>query len=191
MSELLKNEALKNLFERRSIRNFKDEQIKDEELNEILEAGKYAPSAANQQSWHFTVIQNKEILKKINDVTKSAFAKSGIKRYEERAKAEDFSAFYNAPTYIIVSADEKAIAPIADSALALGNLFLAAESLGIGSVWIHAVNFLYTTEEGKALFKELGIPDGYVTYGSGAFGYNVGEKPKPAPRREETVNIIK
>lgn len=191
MSEALKKEALANLLERRSVRTFKDDQIKDEELEQILEAGKYAPSAANQQSWHFTVIQNKEVLQKINDVVKSVFAKSGNKNYEERTKSKDFSAFYHAPTYIIVSADEKAIAPIADSALALGNLFLAAEALDIGSVWIHAVNFLYTTEEGKALFKELGIPDGYVPYGSGAFGYNAGEKPKPAPRREGTVNIIK
>ncbi|WP_010233701.1 nitroreductase family protein [Clostridium arbusti] len=185
------SEALRNLLERRSVRAFKSEQIKDEELQQILEAGKYAPSAANQQSWHFTVIQNKEVLQKINDVTKAVFGKSGNKIYEERTKAKDFSAFYHAPTYIIVSADEKAIAPVADSALALGNLFLAAEALGIGSVWIHAVNFLYTTEEGKALFKELGIPDGYIPYGSGAFGYNAGEKPKAAPRRQETVNIIK
>lgn len=191
MSELVKKDALTNLLERRSIRTFKDEQITDEELKQILEAGRYAPSAANQQSWHFTVIQNKEILQKINNVVKSAFSKSGNKNYEERTKAKDFSAFYHAPTYIIVSADETAIAPIADSALALGNLFLAAEALDIGSVWIHAVNFLYTTEEGKALFKELGIPDGYVPYGSGAFGYNAGEKPKAAPRREGTVNIIK
>ncbi|MDF2502518.1 nitroreductase [Clostridium sp.] len=185
------SEALRNLLERRSVRAFKSEQIKDEELQQILEAGKYAPSAANQQSWHFTVIQNKEVLQKINDVTKAVFGKSGNKIYEERTKAKDFSVFYHAPTYIIVSADEKAIAPVADSALALGNLFLAAEALGIGSVWIHAVNFLYTTEEGKALFKELGIPDGYIPYGSGAFGYNAGEKPKAAPRRQETVNIIK
>ena len=185
------SEALKNLLSRRSIRAYKEEQIKDEELQAILEAGKYAPSAANQQSWHFTVVQNREVLQKINGVVRSALEKSGNPKFIERAKAENFSAFYHAPTYIIVSGDEKAIAPVADSALALGNLFLAAEALGIGSVWIHIVNFLWETEEGKALFKELGVPEGYRPFGSGAFGYPAGPKPAPAPRKEGTVNIIR
>lgn len=185
------SEALNNLLGRRSIRSYKQEQITDEELNAILEAGKYAPSAANQQPWHFTVIQNKEVLEKFNKVTQAAFAKSGNQRYEERAKSDDFSAFYHAPTYIIVSGDEKAIVPVADTALALGNLFLAASALNIGSVWIHSVNFLWETEEGKALFKELGVPEGYRPFGSGAFGYSAVDKPSPAPRKEGTVTIIK
>lgn len=184
-------EPLKILFERRSIRSFKEEQIKDSELEVILNAAKFAPSAMGQQPWHFTVIQNKEILNKINVLAKKVFENSGIPRLEERAKAENFSPFYNAPTYIIVSVDEKGVAPIADGALALGNALLAAEGLGIGSCWIHAVNQLKTTEEGKALFKELGIPEGYTPIGSGAFGYASGEKPEPAPRKEGTVNIIK
>jgi len=184
-------EPLKILFERRSIRSFKEEQIKDSELEVILGAAQFAPSAMGQQPWHFTVIQNKEILNKINLITKKVYEKSGIPRLEERAKAENFSPFYHAPTYIIVSVDEKSVAPIADGALALGNALLAAEGLGIGACWIHAVNFLYTTDEGKELFKELGIPDGYVPIGSGAFGYISGEKPQPAPRKEGIVNIIK
>ena len=188
---MCKEESLKILFERRSIRSFKEEQIKDSELEIILKAAKFAPSAMGQQPWHFTVIQNKEILNRINTLTKKIFEKSGIPRLEERAKAENFSAFYNAPTYIIVSVDEKSVAPIADGALALGNALLAAEGLGIGSCWIHAVNQLYANDEGKELLKELGIPEGYIPIGSGAFGYIAGEKPEPAPRKEGNVNIIK
>jgi len=188
---MCKEESLKILFERRSIRSFKDEQIKDSELEIILKAAKFAPSAMGQQPWHFTVIQNKEILNRIDTLTKKIFEKSGIPRLEERAKAENFSAFYNAPTYIIVSVDEKSVAPIADGALALGNALLAAEGLGIGSCWIHAVNQLYANDEGKELLKELGIPEGYIPIGSGAFGYIAGEKPEPAPRKEGNVNIIK
>lgn len=185
------NETLKTILNRRSIRSYKPEQIKDEELYTILEAGKYAPSAMNQQSWHFTVVQNKEVLKKINESCKSAFLNSGNKNFEARAKAEDFEVFYKAPTFIIVSGDEKAIAPQDDSSLAIGNMLLAAESLDIGSCWIHAMNFLFSTNEGKALKKELGIPEGYVSIGSAAFGYKAVENPAPAPRRENTVNIIK
>ncbi len=185
------SEVLGAIRNRRSIRVYKEEQIKDHELEIILEAGKYAPSAANQQSWHFTVVQNREVLNRISRLIKEVFKKSGNPRYEERAKDDNFKPFHNAPTYIIVSGDEKAIAPVADTALALGNMFLAASTIGVSSCWIHAVNFLYTTEEGKALFKDLGIPEGYIPFGSGAFGYNAGEVPDAAKRREGTVNYIK
>ncbi|OPX43992.1 FMN reductase [Ruminiclostridium hungatei] len=184
-------DPLRIIFERRSTRSFTTEQIKDNELDIIIKAAKFAPSAMNQQLWHFTVVQNKELLARINSLTRNAFEKSGNPRYEERARADNFSPFHNAPTYIIVTVDEKAIAPQADGALALGNAFLAAEALGIGSCWIHAVNYLYTTVEGKELFKELGVPEGYVPIGSGAFGYAAGPKPDPAPRRDGTVSIIK
>lgn len=185
------NEVLNTILNRRSIRNYKPEQIKDQELEAILEAGKFAPSAANQQSWHFTVVQNKEMLKKINDTCKDAFKKSGNKAFEERAQAENFSIFYNAPTYIIVTAEEKALAPQNDGSLALGNMFLAAKSLGIGSCWVHAINFLLSSEAGQPLKKELGIPDGYIPVGSGAFGYVEGESPAASPRRQGTVNWLK
>jgi nitroreductase len=185
------NETIKAILNRRSIRKYKNVQISDEDLHLILQAGIFAPSAMNQQSWHFTVVQNKEVQQKINDTCKTAFAKSGNKNFEERAKAENFSIFYNAPTFIIVSGDQKAIAPQNDGSLALGNMFNAAESLGIGSCWVHAMSFLFSAEEGQALKKELGIPEGYIPIGSGAFGYKDTEQPFPAPRKEGTVNIIK
>lgn len=185
------NETIKNIMNRRSIRNYKEEQIKDDELQAILDAGRFAPSAMNQQSWHFTVIQNKEVLQKIIEATKTTFLNSGNKNFEERAKATDFNPFYKAPTLILVSGDEKAIAPQNDCSLALENMFLAAESLGIGSCWIHSLNFLFASEEGKTLKKELGIPEGYNPVGSGVFGYKGVDTPDPAPRKEGTINIIK
>ncbi|HEY9061833.1 MAG TPA: nitroreductase family protein [Pseudobacteroides sp.] len=191
MSNFAKNETLKTILKRRSIRSFKPEQIKDEELLVILEAAKYAPSAMGQQPWHFTAIQNKEVIGKFNEFGKKFFLSSGVERFVERAKAENFSLIYHAPTYIIVSGDVNAIAPINDVSLAIGNIFLAAESLGLGAVWIHAVNHLKTTDEGSKLFKELGIPEGYEPFGSVALGYNGGDIPEPAPRREGTVNIIR
>ena len=184
------NETLEILLNRRSIKVYKDEQIKDEELQTILEAGKFAPSAMNEQPWHFTVVQNKEMLQKITDVTKEVYEQSGIPAYQERARAENFSPFYNAPTYIIVSTDKNALAPQADSAAALGNLLIAAEALGIGSSWIHVIDFAHTTEKGKVLSKELGIPKGYIPQCSGSFGYNGAEKPLAPTRRDGTVNIV-
>lgn len=185
------NETLKTILNRRSIRKYKEEQIKDEELQVILEAGKFAPSAMNQQSWHFTVVQSKQMLQRINEACKAALLKSGNKNFEERAKAENFSVNHHAPTFIIVSGDQKAIAPQNDGSLALGNMFNAAESLNIGSCWIHVMGYLFSTEDGKALMKELGVPEGYIPVGSGAFGYKDIEQPSPAPRKEGIINIIK
>lgn len=185
------NETMKTLLERRSVRVFSQEQIKDEELNNIIEAGKFAPSAMNQQPWHFTVVQSQDVKNRINQAIKNIMLNSGNKAFEDRAKAENFSAFYNAPTYIIVSGDQKAIAPVNDCSLALGNMFNAAASMSIGSCWIHAITYLFNSEEGKALGVELGIPEGYAPLCSGAFGYNAGPSPKTAPRKENTVNIIK
>lgn len=184
------NETLKTILNRRSIRKFKSEQIKDEELQLILEAAKFAPSAMNQQSYHFTVVQNKEILQKIENVTKSAFLNSGNPSFEARAKGENFTPFYNSPTFIIVTGDAKAIAPQNDGSLAIGNILIAAESLGIGTCWIHALSFVFSTEEGKVLKKELGIPEHYIAIGSVALGYKDMEASAP-PRKEGTINIIK
>ncbi|WP_378953592.1 nitroreductase [Pelosinus sp. sgz500959] len=184
-------ETLKDLVTRRSIRSYKPEQITESELNTIIEAGQFAPSARNEQPWHFTVVQNKEILGKINEIIKEIFLNSGIDTYVERAKIKNFSPFYHAPTLIIVSAVEKSIAPHQDGALALGNFFLAAHALNIGSVWIHSLRSLFDSKEGKELNKVLNIPEDHIIIGSGAFGYNAGSIPVAAPRKENTVTIIK
>lgn len=185
------NETIKTILNRRSIRSYKTEQIKDSELHKILEAGKFAPSAMNEQSWHFTVVQNADLLTKINEACRAMLIKSGNPMFAERAKSESFSVFYNAPTYIIVSGSEKAIAANIDCALALENMFLAGESMGIGSCWIHAVNQLFASEENNALMAELQIPEGFKVFCSGAFGYVAGRFPEAADRKENTVTILK
>lgn len=188
------NETLKTILERRSIRKYKQEQIKEKELQAILEAGRFAPSAKNQQPWHFTVIQSKEMLIKINETCKAILIKAGNKTLQERikdAKIEDFNMLYNAPTLIIVSGDENAVAPQNDCSLALENMFLAAESLGIGSCWIHAIKLMYSEQEGKDfLIREKLIPEGYFVVGSGTFGYKAIESHSAAPRRENVITMI-
>lgn len=185
------NETLETILNRRSIRKFKPEQITDEELQKIIKAGQYAPSAANQQSWHIVAIQNKDVLKKLCDTFRSIYLKSGNQRFEDAANSENFNPFYNAPTYIMVFGEEKAIAPIHDGSLVIGNMLLAAEAQGIGGCWLHAMNFVFKTEEGKTLEKELGISEGYTPVGALAIGYKGMPSPAAAPRREGTVSIIK
>ena len=184
------NETIKTIMDRRSVRHFTDKPIDASELEAILEAGKYAPSAVNEQPWHFSVVENPELLQKINLVTRELFSQSGNLAYEQRAKPEGFSPFYNAPVFIIVSCDSAAVAPIQDGALALGNMFLAAESLEIGSCWIHAMNYVLEAAAGKELREELLIPEGYVLVGAGAFGYSAEKNPGPSPRKKGTATYL-
>jgi nitroreductase len=168
------NETIKTLLARRSIRKFKPEQIREEELNAILKAGMYAPSGANQQSALFVVIQDKETLKKLSAMNAAVLGK-------------DIDPYYNAPTVILVFADKSKIAPVEDASLALGNMFNAAASLGIGSCWVHRAKQMFETAAGKDLMSKWGVAGDYIGVGSCILGYPDGEHPKAAPRKDNFV----
>lgn len=168
------NETIRTLLERRSIRKFKPEQIKEDELNVILEAGMYAPSGANQQSPLFVVVQKEEILKKIDKMNADVMGK-------------DMHPYYGAPTVVLVFADKSKVTPIEDASLALGNMYNAAASLGIGSCWVHRTKEMFESAEGKELLKEWGVVGDYVGVGSCLLGYPDCELPKAAPRKENFI----
>jgi nitroreductase len=168
------NETIKTLLERRSIRTFKPEQIREDELNAILEAGMYAPSGANQQSALFVVVQDKETLRKLSVMNAAVWGK-------------DIDPYYGAPTVILVFADRSKVTPVEDASLALGNMFNAAASLGIGSCWIHRVRQMFETGEGKDLLRKWGVIGDYVGVGSCILGYPECEHPKAAPRKGNFV----
>jgi nitroreductase len=184
------NETIKTIKNRRSVRSFKSEPIKEEELKTILEAGLYAPSAGNKQSWHFTVIRNKDIIDELNASTKEAVKKTSEERYVQLANNEKFHIFYNAPAVIIVSGEEKASMPQVDCAAATENILLAAESLGIGSCWIGFTAFLFSGDNGNKYNKELKIPAGYKPYYSIALGYKSNGNALAPERRTNTVSYI-
>lgn len=172
------NDIINTLQNRRSIRKFKSEQIKDDELNAILEAGKYAPSGANQQSALFIVVQNKEMREKITKLNAAVLGK-------------DIDPYYGAPTIILVLADKTKVTPIEDASLALGNMLNAAYSLGIGSCWVHRTMQMFEGGEGKALLKNWGVEGDYIGIGSCILGYPDCEHPKAAPRKDNFVVMVK
>lgn len=168
---MITNETLKVIKQRRSIRNFKDEQIEDNEIHAILEAGLYAPNAGNQ-AWHFTVVQNQVLLEKLNLAAKQSAQQMDIKHLKALGNDEDFNCLYHAPTLIIVSGDGNAFVPLeADCASATQNLLIAAESLGVGSCWIFFVLLAFNSPQGPELRTELKIPEGYKPYYAAVFGY--------------------
>jgi nitroreductase len=173
------NETMNTLLKRRSIRKYKPEQITDEELNQVLEAGMYAPTAANQQPAILIVIQNKEMRERVMKMNVAVMGKEGMDPY------------YGAPTIVLVLADKNAIAPVEDASLVIGNMCNAAYSLGLGSCWIHREKQMFESEEGKALLKELGVKGDYIGVGSCILGYPAMDLPQPAPRKEGYVVMVK
>jgi nitroreductase len=168
------NETIKTLLKRRCVRRFKADQIREDELNAILEAGMYAPSGSNQQSALFVVVQEKETLKKLSTMNAAVLRK-------------DVDPYYMAPTVIFVFADRSKVTPVEDGCLALGNMFTAATSLGLGSCWVHRTKQMFETEEGKGLLRKWGVTGDYVGVGSCILGYPDFEPPKADPRKDNFV----
>ena len=185
------NDFLQLIKDRRSIRQFKKEQVKDEEMQAIMEAAIYAPNAMNQQKWHFSVIQNKEMLVRIIGIIKANMLNSGIEFLAERAKAEDFNPFYGAPTVIFVTAEEKSKFAYVDGALAAENITLAAAALNVGTNIQASPGFLFASPAGEALKKEMGIPNGYAYVCNVTVGYPDGPKPEAKPRNREVITYVK
>ena len=176
-------EVIKN---RRSVRAYKDEQIDDEAIEKILEAAVMAPTARGEAPWHFTVVQNKEVLQEINDSVRSILSNSGDELLEAIAES-GVNVMHNAPTVVFVSAKSDATNMQADCSAAIENMLLAAEGLDIGSCWLGLVAIYFSVEEN---LKKLHIPDGYTPLYGVALGYKV-EPNEPNPRKDVFVNWVK
>ena len=151
---MLKNETLETLKARRSCRDFKPEQIKDEELDAILEAGTYAPTGMGKQSPIMIAVQNKDDIAELERINAEIFGKP------------DSNPFYGAPTVIVVLADADRPTAVYDGSLVMGNLLNAAASVGVDSCWIHRAKETFEREDGRTLLKKWGIEGNYIGIGN-------------------------
>lgn len=170
--------STKILTQRRSIRQYKPEQITDQQLSMILEAGIFAPTGMNRQTPLVVAIQNKELVAELE---------------RENAKIlgdPDGHPFYGAPTVVVVFADGEAKTGFEDACLVMGNLLNGAYAVGVGSCWIHRAKEVFETELGKKLKKQWGIPDRYFGVGNCILGY-ADTAPEARPRKENYFVVIK
>ena len=172
-------DLLNTIKSRRSIRKFKSDNIPEDILNRIIEAGTYAATGMNKQSPIIVVVTNKEIRDKLSQ----ANCKIG-------GWKEGFDPFYGAPVVLIVLADRNLTNCVYDGSLVMGNLMLAAHELGIGSCWIHRAKEEFESEEGKELLKSLGIEGDYVGIGHCVLGYVDGEYPEIPERKPNWVYYV-
>ena len=174
------NETLKVLEERRSCRKFKPDMITEEELNSVIRAGTFAPTGMGKQSPIVLAVTNKELRDRI--------AKENAKIAGWK---EDFDPFYNAPVILIVLADKSVWTYKEDGSLVIGNMLNAAESLGLGSIWIHRAKEEFESEFGKKILADLGIKGDYEGIGHCALGYAKETANTPVARKENYVYYVK
>ncbi len=176
----MENQVLKALKERRSVRKYKAEQITDAELTAVLEAGTYAATGKGLQDPWIVAVQNEEI-------------KAQLIRMNAEVMGAKGNPYYDAPTLVLVFASNPEQWPnaVQDASLVLGNMMLAAHAVGLGSCWINRELQMFSTDEGKALMRRFGLPDGLIGVGALSLGYADGESRPAKPRKENYYRILK
>ncbi len=170
------NEVIKAMKERRSIRKFKAEMPPKADLEQIVEAGLYAANGRGRQAVITIAVTDKELRNKLSAVNN-----------EIMGGPEGNDPFYGAPAILIVLANKEVPTAPYDGSLVMGNLMLAAHSLGLGSIWIHRAKEEFEMPEYQKLLKDLGIEGEWEGIGHCAVGYIDGENPAAAPRNDGRV----
>ena len=153
------NQVINALLTRRSIRSFTNEPIPREELKAIANAAIYAPSGMNRQTWQFVVVDDRATIDKLAKVVGKAYG------------ADEGYCFYRPAAVIIAANHRESRHGCADCSCALQNMFLAAHSFGIGSVWINQLNSTCDMPPVREMLTQLGLKESHVVYGMAALGY--------------------
>ena len=188
---------------RRSTRKFKSEAVPAELIEQVVEAGRYAPSGGNSQSTHFIVIENKEVLDSLADLAKQEFAKMEVTKDTYKSLVNSINAskngnyvfHYNCPVLIVTANKKDYGNNIADCACALENMMLMANSLDLGSVWINQLRWLKENPVLLNEMKKIGLKDDERVYGALAVGDADSEDGlpirKPLDRAGNEVTYVK
>ena len=174
------NEVIKAIKERRSIRKYKPDMIPDEIIDQIIDAGLYAASGRGIQAPIIIAVTNKELRDKLSEVN----CKIG-------GWQEGFDPFFGAPVVLIVLANKCAHTYVYDGSLTMGNMMLAAHSLGIGSCWVHRAKEEFEMPEYQELLKTLGFNEEYEGIGHCVLGYPDTAVSEAVERKENRVCYVR
>ena len=191
------NEVMQTIFHRRSIRRFDTRQLEEEILQQILQAGLYAPSAGGRQGVIFAVCQNREVnerlgkIKRVNSHPRMATTTSYVS-HEQPSIADDpklINAFYDAPTVITMFAPKDFLFSVDDCAVAAENMMLAADAFGVGSCYIGQGWTAFADPYGQEILRQWNIPTDHYAVMQLLLGYpREGDKhPTPKLRKEGRV----
>lgn len=193
-------DAFNAILTRRSTRKYTSEVPAKDTIERILEAGRYAPSGGNNQTTHFLVITDPEILSEMAGLVRNAFAGmeirentyASLKNSINASKRGNYVFHYNAPV-LIVTANKKGYGnAMADSTCALENMMIAANAMDLGSCWINQLHWLDDDETVRGYLMRLGLADDETVTGSLALGFPASGGPlrDPLPRTGNPVTWI-
>ena len=176
----MENQVLDAIRTRRSIRKYTNEQVTDEELRTVLEAGTFAPTGKNLQDPVIIAVQNPEIIAR-------------LVRMNALIMGADSNPYYGAQTIVLVFVPLPEINynSVQDGSLVLGTMMLAAHSIGLASCWINREREMFATPEGQRMMKDFGVPEGYMGIGALSLGHPAIANPKALPRKENYFKVIK
>ena len=168
-------DAMQNLLQRRSVRKYTDQQVPEELLDQVLEAGIYAASGMNSQVSILVAVTDRE-------------TRDELSRMNAAVMGTDADPFYGAPCVVVVLADQERYTWVEDASLVMGNLMNAAHAVGLGSCWIHRARQMFDSDEGKALLRKWGLSETLRGVGNCILGY---PQEIPEPRERKAGRIVK
>ncbi len=167
-------EAYEAILGRRSIRAYSDKLVSADIVRRICNAGLYAASGNGMQSTIVVAVSDKGTRDKMSALNAAVLGQEG-------------DPFYGAPVVLTVLARAEAGTYLQDGSLTMATLMLAARAEGLGSCWVHRAKEQFEGEEGRVLYRELGIPEGYVGIGNCILGYPADGFPEADARHEGRV----
>ena len=190
------NEMIEKMIARHAIRRFQDRQLEEDVLEQILEAGLYAPSAGNNQRSRIVVCQDKEINERLGRLSRCVQFKDGDPAQVAQSISADqpsikddltlLDGFYHAPTVLTIFSPEMKYTH-EDAAMIAENIQLAAHFLGVGACYVGRTEEVFETEVGRALREAWGIAEDLVPVGNVLLGYREGPEPHTKPRKEGRI----
>ncbi|AFM39475.1 nitroreductase [Desulfosporosinus acidiphilus SJ4] len=174
------NQTIETIMKRKGSMSYTAEQIKESDMTAIISSGIAGPTGRNFQNRHFTVVQNAELLRQIND---------GIRTL--MSAPVEYNPLYGAPTLIITSAPIDSPFAEQDCAAAVENMALAATALGLGSRYLLSPTRFIESEAGKTVKQALAIPEGYRSVACLIAGYDADPSQAPVTRNMDVVNYVK
>jgi nitroreductase len=179
--------------QRRSVRDFLDKPVPQSLILQLIQDSCSAPSAANNQPWHFIVVLDQKMMKTLSDEAKkniiAGIAKqpdSPVAAYLAQLKQESFNIFYNAPCLVFIVGNPKISSLAFDVSLAAAYFMFSATSKGLGTCWVG----LGREIQDPGLLAALGVPDGFKIVAPIIVGYPRKIPPAPPRREPKILKII-
>lgn len=155
------NDTINSILSRRSNRGFSEKQLTDEQISLLKECALASPTAMNKQSWHFSFVSDQKVISQVENETLRIIDATADEATKARTNARNRSIFYDAPLVVFISSDPSSRWAHIDAGIAVENLAISAQSLGLGSVIIGLCTMAFEGENKAELSDACGFPEGY------------------------------